>query len=243
VRAFLRRLPLAVDPEHFLRFALGFPHRYLANTSPVEIVRHYGLMEGLGKRGVITSLAREGARWRLCLVSRDRSFLFSRIAGSLLAFGMNIESAEAFANANALVLDTFHFSDRGERFADDGERRRFQAFLEDVVEAKTDLAAALGETANGKAGEGDTTLILSWDDGAHPTASRLIVEGRDRLGLLYSLSHRISEAGYAIEMAYIETPGERVRDEFYLAGPGGKLTEEEQAALGRRLARSGGMGA
>src|SRR5262249_27650509 len=95
VRSFVRRLPLAVDTERFVRFALGFPHRYLANTSPVEVVRHYGLMEGLGRRGVITSLAREEARWRLCLVSRDRSFLFSRIAGTLLAFGMDILSAEA----------------------------------------------------------------------------------------------------------------------------------------------------
>jgi [protein-PII] uridylyltransferase len=199
-------------------------------------------MEGLGRRGVITSLARDGARWRLCLVSRDRSFLFSRIAGSLLAFGMNIESAEAFANANDLVLDTFHFGDRGDRFADDAERRRFQAFLEDAVLGKVDLAATLAE-AGEATGEGEASLTLSWDDDAHPAATRLVVEGRDRLGLLYALSRRISEAGYGIEMAYIETPGERVRDEFYLVGPGGKLGPEEQASLSRRLRRSGGIGA
>ena len=35
VRAFLRKLPLAVDEERFTRFVLGFPHRYLAATSPV----------------------------------------------------------------------------------------------------------------------------------------------------------------------------------------------------------------
>src|SRR4030095_8566396 len=101
-------------------------------------------------------------------------------------------------------------------------RRRFQAFLEDVVEGKTDLAAALdasGETG----GAGESALTLSWSDDAHPTASRLPSEGRDRRGLLYGLSHRISEAGYGIEMAYIETPGERVRDEFYLSGPAGKV--------------------
>jgi [protein-PII] uridylyltransferase len=199
-------------------------------------------MEGLGRRGVITSLARDAARWRLCLVSRDRSFLFSRIAGSLLAFGMNIESAEAFANANDLVLDTFHFADRGDRFADDAERRRFQAFLEDAVLGKVDLAATLAE-AGEATGEGEASLMLSWDDDAHPAATRLVVEGRDRLGLLYALSRRISEAGYGIEMAYIETPGERVRDEFYLVGPAGKLGPEERASLGRRLTRSGGIGA
>ena len=103
----------ALDAARFMGFARGFPKRYLEKTPPLEVVRHYGLMEALGRRAVITSLAREGALWQLCVVARDRSFLFARIAGSLSAFGMNIVAAEAFANANALVLDTFRFADKG----------------------------------------------------------------------------------------------------------------------------------
>jgi [protein-PII] uridylyltransferase len=242
VRAFLRKLPLAVDAESFTRFVLGFPHKYLAATSPVEIVKHYALMGSLGGRAVISSISREGSLWRMCLVARDRSFLFARIAGCLGCFGMNIVAAEAFTNANALVLDTFSFADREGRFRDDRERRRFQAFLEDVVEGKEDLEAALRERTK-IAQAPSPALSLEWDDDAHPAFTRLGVEGRDRLGLLYLISRHLSEAGSSIEMAFIETPGERVRDEFYLTEGGGKLSTETRsgisAALGR-LAQAGG---
>jgi [protein-PII] uridylyltransferase len=238
VRAFLRKLPLAVDGERFTRFVLGFPHKYLAATSPVEIVKHYALMGSLGPRAVISSLSREGPLWRMCLVARDRSFLFSRIAGSLGSFGMNIVAAEAFTNANSLVLDTFLFADRDGRFTDEVERRRFQAFLEDVVEGKKDLERLLREGVDRAPGPGPA-LSLRWDDDAHPTASRLSVEGRDRLGLLHLVSRCLSEAGCSIEMAFIETPGERVRDEFYLTERGGKVNPGTRQAIEAALARLG----
>src|SRR5258706_14489 len=72
VRAFLDRIPLAVDREHFTRFVLGFPHHYLAATSPVEIVKHFALVTSLGRRAAITALAREGRLWKLVVVASDR---------------------------------------------------------------------------------------------------------------------------------------------------------------------------
>jgi hypothetical protein len=111
VKAFLRTVPLVLDGERFTRFVLGFPHKYLSTTSPVDVVKHYSLMESLGSRAVISSLAREARLWKMCVVARDRSSLFSRIAGTLTCYGVNIVAAEAFANAHALVLDTFSFAD------------------------------------------------------------------------------------------------------------------------------------
>lgn len=241
VKAFLRRLPLAVDAERFTRFVLGFPHKYLAGTRPVEIVRHYALMESLGTRSVVSSIAREHALWKMCLVARDRRFLFARIAGSLGCFGQNIVAAEAFTNANALVLDTFSFSDREGRFSEEGERRRFQAFLEGVIEGREDLEAALRERLETVSAP-DPTLAIEWDDEAHPSATRLRLRGRDRLGLLYLVSRRLSEAGCSIEMAFIETPGDEVRDEFFLTFGGGKLTPEARQEVERALLTPRGSG-
>lgn len=234
MKAFLRRLPLAVDAERFTRFVLGFPHKYLAGTPPVEIVRHYALMESLGTRSVVSSIARERSLWRMCLVARDRRFLFARIAGSLGCFGQNIVAAEAFTNANALVLDTFSFSDREGRFGKEGERRRFQAFLEGVIEGREDLEDVLGKRIEAVSAP-DPTLALEWDDEAHPTATRLGLRGRDRLGLLYLVSRRLSEAGCSIEMAFIETPGEQVKDEFFLTFGGSKLAPEARQAVEQAL--------
>ena len=229
VEAFLRRLPLQVDADRFVAFARGFPKRYLAKTPPLEVVRHYGLVEGLGRRAVITSLAREGPFWQLCVVARDRSFLFARIAGSLSAFGMNIVAAEAFANANALVLDTFRFADPGGRFEDEGERRAFQHLVEEATSGR----ATLPEPPESRADAG--SLVPSFDDDAHPQYTRLMVEGPDRFGLLFRLARALSESGCNIEIAYIATPASGVHDEFSLSESGGKLRAETREALEAKL--------
>jgi len=231
VRAFLRRVPLQVDASRFLRFALGFPRHYLEKTPPVEVVRHYGLMEGLGTRAVISSLAEEDGLWKLCLVARDRSYLFARIAGSLSAFGMNIVAAEAFANESALVLDTFHFADPNGRFRDDGERRSFQALLEEATSGR----ATLPEPAETLGASG--SLRPAFDDAYHSQWTRLLVEGPDRFGLLYRLSRALSEAGCSIELANIATPDSGVHDEFYLSEGGARLTSKTRTTLTEALAR------
>ncbi|HEY7515462.1 MAG TPA: ACT domain-containing protein [Vicinamibacteria bacterium] len=236
VEAFIKGLPFSVDHDGFLRFALGFPRRYLETTPPPEVVRHYALMESLGTRPVISALSREGGVWKLSLVARDRSALFSRIAGVLACSGMNILSAEAFANASAFVLDTFRFADVEGHFDDPTERRRFQVFLEDAVEGKTDIQAEIrkrGKSIETRSG----SLSLAWDDEAHPSATRLSLEGRDRRGLLYEISRTFSEAGVDIEMAYVDTPGVRVRDDFYLSRAGAKLGSEDKARLAEALER------
>jgi [protein-PII] uridylyltransferase len=229
VKAFLRRVPLQVDADRFARFALGFPQHYLERTPPVEVIRHYGLVEALGRRNVISSLARAGDLWQLCLLARDRTFLFARIAGSLSAFGMNIVSAEAFANASALVLDTFRFGDPKGRFDDDSERRSFQHLLEEAILGRAELPEPLA--APGDPG----SLRFSFDDDAHAQWTRLVVEGPDRFGLLYRLSRALSEAGCGIELAYITTVAAGVHDELFLSENGGRLRPETRGAVGLRL--------
>jgi UTP:GlnB (protein PII) uridylyltransferase len=241
VGAFLQRVPLAVDRGHFIEFALGFPHKYLAGTPAAEVLKHYMLMEALRDKPVISSLSGEGALRRLCLVARDRRALFSRLAGTLSSFGMDIVGAEAFANANSLVLDTFTFVDPRNRFAEDTERRQFQVFLEHVVEGKEDVAPKLEERlAPVRQALRDEPLEVVFDDDVHPDATAAVVSGPNHFGLLYLLSRSFSEGGFDIEIAVVETPDERVRDEFYLTRDGGKLTSALKQDLATRIAALGG---
>jgi UTP:GlnB (protein PII) uridylyltransferase len=241
--AFLQRVPLTVDRPRFVDFVLGFPHKYLASTPAGEVLKHYMLMQCLRDKPVISSLSQDGVLSKLCLVARDRRALFSRIAGTLSSFGLDIVGAEAFANESSLVLDTFAFVDGQDQFADDTRRRQFQVVLEEVVEGKTDLAPLLAERLLPvrRALVADP-LAVSFDSGAHPDATAVGVAGRDHFGLLYLLSRSLSEGGYDIEMAYIETPEERVRDVFYLTKDGAKLTPALEADVRARIAGLGGAG-
>jgi len=239
VQAFVSRLPIAVNRQNFSNFVLGFPKRYVRQTLPTEIVKHYVLAESLGAKTVISSISRGTEIWKLCLIARDRSFLFCRIAGTLSCFGMNIVSAEAFANASALVLDTFTFTDPEDYFATDRHRRHFQVLLEDVVEGKTDIEPLVRKRAD-RLGFHESVGV-TWDNDVHPLASCLTIDARDHFGLLYLLSRCIADAGYNVEAAYITTQNERARDEFYLSRDGKKLSPAMQEGLERKLTSLKGM--
>src|SRR6185295_890323 len=257
VAAFVRGLPLAMDPG-FARFILGFPHKYLQETPRAEVVKHYALAGSLGAKPVISSLARGGsggaeetpqlnerarihsarakdALWKLCVITRDRRFLFSRIAGALSSSGMDIVAAEAFANASAVVLDTFRFRDDEGRFEDDALRRRFQVFLEQAVEGTVDLEPLLKERFEAKGRPVLAGFEVEMQDEPDLHATRLRLEGPDRFGLLSSFSRRLSEAGADIALAEIETEGGRVRDEFLLTRDGDTLGAEGRAEVARAL--------
>lgn len=231
VHSFLDQIPLRVDRARFTRFVLGFPHRYLQLTPPVEIVAHFALVSTLGGRAAASRLAREGDGWKLVVAANDRSFLFSRIAGSLSFFGADIVAAEAFSNVDAVVLDTFAVADAGRRFEQAEEGRRFQAFLDQVITGDVDLEREI-------AGRGPVRahLELEWDDEAHPAATRLVVSGPDASGLLHAITRRLSEGGVGIEIAHVETRAGRIRDTFFLSSAGRKLSSVERGALEAALA-------
>ena len=233
VAAFVRGLPLAMDPG-FARFVLGFPHKYLQETPRAEVVKHYALAGSLGAKPVISSLARADSLWKLCVITRDRRFLFSRIAGALSCFGMNIVAAEAFANASAVVLDTFRARDDEGRFEDDSRRRRFQVFLEEAVEGKADLEARVKERLEREETPA-AVFEAELEDEPALHATRLRLRGPDRFGLLYSISRRLSEAGADIALAEIETVSGLVHDEFLLTRAGEALGPEGRAGVEEAL--------
>src|SRR5260221_9465159 len=74
VHSFLDQIPLRVDRARFTRFVLGFPHRYLELTPPVEMVAHFALVSTLGGRAAASRFAREGEGWKLVVAANDRSF-------------------------------------------------------------------------------------------------------------------------------------------------------------------------
>jgi [protein-PII] uridylyltransferase len=234
VATFVRGLPLAMDPG-FAQFVLGFPRKYLEETPRAEVVKHHALAGSLGAKPVISSLARADALWKLCVITRDRRFLFSRIAGALSCFGMDIVAAEAFANASAIVLDTFRFRDDEGRFEDGALRRRFQVFLEEAVEGKADLDPLLKDRLERKDLPPAAGFAVEMEDESRLDATRLRLSGPDRFGLLYLFSRRLSEAGADIALAAIDTDSGRVRDEFLLTRDGRALGADGRAEVARAL--------
>jgi [protein-PII] uridylyltransferase len=81
---------------------------------------------------------------------------------------------------------------------------------------------------------GVVTEIRIHDDSTQATI--LEVQTRDRVGVLYAITHTLAELGLDISLAKVSTEGERVSDVFYVTRGGKRVTDEaERAQLVARL--------
>jgi [protein-PII] uridylyltransferase len=228
-----------VSTEEIERFLEGFPRRYLAVHSAAEIAAQFSLYQKLRTEPVQTELHTAGHTFSLTLLTADRPALFATIAGVLAGWGMNIIKADAFANAAGVVLDTFHFADLHRTLElNPTEINRFRQSLADVVNGRASLELLLkGRDSASRARPPKVAVEtqMSFDDSSSVHSTLLEIMAQDRPGLLYDVGSTLARLGCNIEVALIDTEGQKVIDVFYLTEQGQKLSAKKQAALKEAL--------
>jgi [protein-PII] uridylyltransferase len=166
----------------------------------------------------------------------DRAGLFSKIAGSLSAAGLNILGAQIFTRADGIVLDTFFVNDaRTGNLAERDQREKFAAYLEGVMTGeKVDLPGLIARQAartkySAYLGERIGTRIRL-DNEVSEGRTVIEIETEDRLGLLYTISQTLAELGLDISTARIVTERGAAIDNFYVSDAieGGKIVSAER---------------
>jgi len=225
--------------EGLKEFLAGFPKRYLLTHSAAEITEHLRMATALAEAPVQVSLQKRSHLYELMLVTADRPMLFATIAGTLAAWGMNIVKADAYCNQAAVVLDTFHFTDLFRTFElNPSESERFQNNLLSVLSGEMSLAALMaGRAKFGGIRPAKVSIQprLTFDDHSSSHSTLLELVAQDRPGLLYHVSSKLAKQGCNIEVALIDTEGQKAIDVFYLTVGGAKLDAARKKALSEEL--------
>ncbi|MEO6773764.1 MAG: [protein-PII] uridylyltransferase [Kofleriaceae bacterium] len=186
----------------------------------------------------------------LAIVAPDMPGVLAAIAGTLTAHRVDVlgailgHGAPSGADATRLVLDVFFVRDlKGAAIPDDDPRwPRLLDDLRTILASRPDprAVAELITRRRPPSGlpprvtPGVTTEIKLHDDSLQATIVE--VSTRDRVGVLYAITHTLAELGLDISLAKIATEGEKVADVFYVTRGGRRLTEAgERDALIARL--------
>jgi [protein-PII] uridylyltransferase len=169
----------------------------------------------------------------------DRAGLFSKIAGSLSAAGLNILTAQIFTRTDGIALDEFFVNDaKTGNLATREQHDKFAALLEKVLLGEeVDLRALIKKQILSQtfyqpyAGEQMATQI-SFDNEISETRTLIEVETEDRLGLLYAISQTFAELSVDIAGARIVTERGAAIDSFYVRElDGGKIESPARQSL------------
>ncbi len=178
------------------------------------------------------------AATELTVLAPDHPRLLSVIAGACAACDANIVDAQIFTTTDGRALDTVIISRAFDGDADE-ERRglRIARIIEQALEGSLRLDAALAgkrvKSSRREAFQIEPEVRL--DNALSDRFTVIEVECLDRHGLLYDLTHTISELNLDIASAHIATFGERVVDTFYVTDlVGHKLTAKTRQNRVRR---------
>ena len=228
-----------VTSSKFKQFLEGFPQRYLLVHSAEEVMRHMGMADGLGDQPVQVELKRGRHWYELTMVTRDRPFLFAKLAGVLAAWGMNIVKANAFSNEAGTVVDTLYFTDRFRTLELNlSEWDRFRRSVTSVLLGEADLEKMLRDRQRSEKGAIAKVKVetkIEFDDSCSSTSTLVQVITQDRPRLLHRIASCLSDQKCNIEIALIDTEGQMAIDTFYLTWGGAKLKTEHCKKVERAL--------
>lgn len=230
----------------------GVDPRLFAQLTPRQTARHVRLVDAARVQSPSVALQVHcyplKGHSELAVVAPDAPGVLAAIAGALTANRVDVLGAvlgHVDLSDRRLVTDVFYVRDlKGEAIPDDDIRwKRLASDLKDLLagdKPDSDKVSSLilrrrpKSTMPKRVTPGVVTDIKLHDDSTQATIVE--VATRDRVGVLYAITHTLAELGLDISLAKVATEGEKVNDIFYVTRRGERITDSvERAVILQRL--------
>jgi [protein-PII] uridylyltransferase len=218
----------------------GLPARYTMVVSPAQARDHLGMASELRKKLAVTSMRRLRHSIELTICTRDRPFRLSQLCGVITINDLNILGAYAFTRDDGIVIDLFHVEGVDGRLVFPAAAwERINKDLNGVLGGKVDLEQAyIAHVKKWRrlAAPGiPVPPSIEFENDLSKESTIIDVSAKDRPGLLYRITHILSDEGIDIQSAQITTRGGLVADSFYVrTAAGGKMGDVETMRKVRR---------
>ena len=153
------------------------------------------------------------------VVTADRPGALALVSGVMALHNLAVLDARVTTRADGVAIDSFYVADAlGSADVPPERWDRVRRDLTRVAAGSFDLETALADKLRSYPAPGGEARVS-----VHGEGERAIVEVRcgDRVGLLHDLSRALFDLGVSIDLARVDTRGNRVTDVFYVRPPPG----------------------
>jgi [protein-PII] uridylyltransferase len=220
--------------EEFLE---RMPDRYFLLTPRQDMPLHLGLMQRLRDEPLICYHRHFPERGfsEFIVVTADQHGLFAKIAGVLTANSLNILSARITTRTDAIVLDAFRISHAGggaTMAMEDSRWLRIERTLQAVLSGSQSIEALVASnqpTRTQRTYGSRVPTEVRLDNDTSEQFTLIDVFTQDRMGLLFNITHALSELNLEIHLARISTNADQALDVFYVSDQTGhKITDPQR---------------
>lgn len=240
-REAVRELLSDFPPEQVQAFLSRFDDRYFLGTPDERFADHLRVLssyDGAAPRVESFDFPASGAS-EVLVVCPDQHGLFSQIAGTLSANGINILNATISTSVDGVALDSFFVTYLGKSLKDMPKKERVAADLSAVLRGETGVEELLAERritrfVREKVAKFRPTRVV-FDNAASSRCTVVDIFTYDRIGLLYDITHALAKLGLDIVLSKISTKADQVADVFYvMENDGGKVVAPHRLVEIRR---------
>ena len=199
------------------------PPRYLRAYKREEIDAHLQVVDRLTPEKLfVAEFVEQPSYTEIQVCTRDQRQLLAKICGALAVNDVNILRADVNTRDDDVVLDIFQVTDvDGTPVLPDWKKERVSQRLEEVITLKLKARELLERYSahwerRKRQKEYGRPPRVEIENQVSDRYTVIDISVQDDVGLLYKITHCLSELGLDIHMAIVTTVATRARDAFYV---------------------------